>query len=117
MPKSMLLLTLILIAGFKGCNATKPNALTKSSTSINKPTTSAQTLAEKPTFASDIRPILQFRCQPCHFQGGEMYEKLPFDKPETITKLGTKLFTRIKNENEQRVIREFLSKQSASADR
>jgi hypothetical protein len=95
----------------------KPNALTKSSTSMNKPTTSTQTSAERPTFASDIRPILQSRCQPCHFQGGQMYEKLPFDKPETITKLGTKLFTRIKNEDEQRVIREFLSKRSASADR
>ena len=46
-----------------------------------------------------------------------MYEKLPFDKPETITNLGTKLFTRIKNEDQQRVIGEFLSKQSAIADR
>ena len=117
MPKSMLLLTLILIAGFKTCDGAKPNALTKPSTTISKLTTSTQTLAEKPNFASDIRPILQSRCQPCHFQGGQMYEKLPFDKPETITKLGTKLFTRIKNEDEQRVIREFLSKQSASADR
>ena len=79
--------------------------------------TSIKTMPERPTFASDIRPILESRCQPCHFQGGQMYEKLPFDKPETITKLGTKLFTRIKNENEQRVIREFLSEQSASADR
>src|SRR5213083_2839031 len=99
MPKSMLMLTLILIAGFKTCNGTKPNVLTKSSITMNKPTTSTLTLAERPTFASDIRPILQSRCQPCHFQGGQMYEKLPFDKPETITKLGTKLFTRIKNES------------------
>ena len=79
--------------------------------------TSIKTMAERPTFASDIRPILQSRCQPCHFQGGQMYEKLPFDKPETITKLGTKLFTRIKSEDEQRVIREFLLEQSASANR
>jgi serine/threonine-protein kinase len=79
----------------------------------NKPTTSAQTLAERPIFASDIRPILESHCQPCHFQGGQMYEKLPFDKPETITKLGTKLFTRIKNEDQRRVIREFLSEQSS----
>jgi len=79
--------------------------------------TSIKTMAERPTFASDIRPILESSCQPCHFQGGQMYEKLPFDKPETITKLGTKLFTRIKNEDEQRVIRQFLSEQSASADR
>src|SRR5215831_720892 len=83
----------------------------------NKPTTSTQTLTERPTFTSDIRPILQSSCQPCHFQGGQMYEKLPFDKPETITKLGPKLFTRIKNEDQQRVIREFLSEQSARADR
>jgi hypothetical protein len=87
----MLMLTLILIAGFKTCNGTKPNALTKSSTTMNKPTTSTQTLAERPTFVSDIRPILQSRCQPCHFQGGQMYQKLPFDKPETITKLGHKV--------------------------
>ena len=79
--------------------------------------TSIKTMAERPTFASDIRPILESSCQPCHFPGGQMYEKLPFDKPETITKLGTKLFTRIKNEDQQRVIREFLSEQSASADR
>jgi hypothetical protein len=116
MPKSMLMLTLILIAGLKTCNGTKPNALTKSST-MNQPTASSQTLAERPTFASDIRPILQSSCQPCHFQGGKMYEKLPFDKRETITKLGTKLFTRIKDEDQRRVIREFLSEQSATADR
>jgi hypothetical protein len=116
MPKSMVMLTLILIAGFKTCTGTKQNASTKSNTTMNKHTTFTQTLAEKPNFASDIRPILQSRCQPCHFQGGQMYEKLPFDKPETITKLGTKLFTRIKNEGEQRVIREFLSKRSQSAD-
>jgi hypothetical protein len=79
--------------------------------------TSIKTMAERPSFVSDIRPILQSSCQPCHFQGGKMYEKLPFDKPETITKLGTKLFTRIKDEEQQRIIREFLSEQSASADR
>ena len=95
----------------------KPNALTKRSTAMDKPTTSIRTLAEMSTFASDIKPILQSSCQPCHFQGGQMYEKLPFDKPETITKLGTKLFTRIKNEDQQRVIRKFLSEQSPSADR
>jgi len=42
-----------------------------------------------------------------------MYERLPFDKSEIITKLGTKSFTRIKNEDQQRVIWEFLLEQSA----
>jgi hypothetical protein len=61
-----------------------------------------------PDFDTEIKPIFQARCQPCHFQGGQVYDKMPFDKPETITRLGTKLFTRIKDEKERAVIREFL---------
>lgn len=38
-----------------------------------------------------------------------MYDRLPFDKPETIRELGEKLFTRIKGPNEQQVIRHFLA--------
>ena len=41
-----------------------------------------------------------------------MYERRPFDRPETITALGTKLFTRLKDQDEQQVIREFLARQS-----
>ncbi len=66
---------------------------------------SAQT---KVDFATQIQPILQSRCMPCHFAGGTMYERLPFDQAKTIGTLGEKLFTRIKDENEQRLIREFL---------
>ena len=62
----------------------------------------------KPDFDTQVKPIFQARCQPCHFPGGKVYERMPFDKPETITRLGEKLFTRIKDENEQRMIREFL---------
>ena len=60
-------------------------------------------------FAKDVRPILEQRCQPCHFAGGKMYAQLPFDEPETIQKLGTKLFTRIRKDDEQKVIRAFLA--------
>ena len=38
-----------------------------------------------------------------------MYQRLPFDRPRTIQGLGTKLFTRIEDEKERRVIREFLA--------
>ncbi len=60
-------------------------------------------------FARDVRPILEARCQPCHFTGGRMYEALPFDREETVHLLGTKLFTRIKAEDEQRVIGALLA--------
>ena len=62
-------------------------------------------------FATQIRPIFESSCQPCHFNGGTMYQRLPFDRPETIKSLGTKLFTRIQDENKRRLIREFLSQE------
>ena len=66
------------------------------------------TRSPKPNFETEIKPIFLAKCQPCHFQGGKVYDQMPFDKAETITRLGTKLFTRIKDEKEQRLIREFL---------
>jgi hypothetical protein len=62
-------------------------------------------------FAKDVRPILEQRCVPCHFAGGKMYARLPFDRPQTIDKLGTKLFTRIRDEKQRDVIRRFLARQ------
>jgi hypothetical protein len=38
-----------------------------------------------------------------------MYDRFFFDCPETITQLGPKLFTRIKDEDSQRTIRAFLA--------
>ena len=60
-------------------------------------------------FTTTVRPILSARCGTCHDPGGKMYARLPFDRPATIVKLGTKLFTRIKDEKEQRLIREFIA--------
>ena len=63
----------------------------------------------KVDFVTHVEPILKAKCQPCHFSGGKVYDKLPFDRPETIKTLGTKLFTRIQDESERKVIREFLA--------
>jgi hypothetical protein len=60
-------------------------------------------------FDSQVKPILQTRCTPCHFPGGVMYAKLPFDQARTIRDLGEKLFTRIKDEQEQALLRSFLA--------
>jgi hypothetical protein len=62
-------------------------------------------------FDTEIKPIFEARCQPCHFRGGKVYDKMPFDRPETIKTLGTKLFTRIRDENERSLIRAFLAQQ------
>jgi hypothetical protein len=62
-------------------------------------------------FAKQIRPILEERCQPCHFPGGKMYDRLPFDRPQTILTLGTRLFTRIHDEKKRQLIRQFLTQE------
>ena len=107
MRVSMLMLTLFLILGVVGYHYARRTS--SSAAAQNFATVSFAAPAAKPDFESQIKPIFQARCQPCHFQGGKVYDKMPFDKPETITRLGEKLFTRIKDKEEQRLIREFLS--------
>jgi hypothetical protein len=63
------------------------------------------------SFEKDVAPILSGKCQPCHFPGGSMYAKRPFDKPATIVALGEKLFTRIKDEKQRVIIRAYLAEQ------
>ena len=60
-------------------------------------------------FDTQVKPIFEAKCMPCHFSGGQMYDRLPFDKPATIKKLGARLFTRIKEENDRRLIEDFLT--------
>jgi len=60
-------------------------------------------------FDTQLKPIFQSKCMPCHFSGGKMYDRLPFDKPATIKKLGTRLFTRIKDEPDRKLIEDFLT--------
>ena len=107
MRASLLMLALFLILGVGACHHPRPG--TSSAGVRNFATLSFAPTAKKPDFTTEIKPIFQTRCQPCHFQGGKVYDKLPFDKPETINRLGEKLFTRIKDKEEQRLIREFLS--------
>lgn len=61
-------------------------------------------------FASQVQPLLE-GCRPCHFEGGKMYEELPFDDPGTVLTLGEALFTRIKEAEAQALIRAFLAQE------
>ena len=106
----LLSLTLLLVLGFGACHHSSEGVSMRPQAFVTSAAASTTNLApKKPDFESEIKPIFQGRCQPCHFAGGKVYDRLPFDKPETITRLGTKLFTRIKDEKEQRLIREFLA--------
>jgi hypothetical protein len=109
MRVSKLIPALMLSLVYNACGGAKPDVA--SSISMSRPisTVSNAALPTKIDFATEVRPILESRCTPCHFAGGVMYQRLPFDRSETIKTLGTKLFTRLKDENQQRLIREFLS--------
>jgi hypothetical protein len=91
--------------------ARTPEGQTTSGPAASVPNPAQQTTVHALDFDSTVKPILEKHCRPCHFTGGVMYEKLPFDRAKTIRELGEKLFTRIKNPDEQAAIRKFLTQQ------
>ena len=101
----LLLIALVLLLVDSG--GVKPARTAWAVSSASAPAASAPKV--KVDFDTQVKPIFEAKCMPCHFSGGQMYDRLPFDKPATIRKLGARLFTRIKEENDRRMIKEFLS--------
>ena len=100
------LLVCILIAGallfvFKKRSIVSPakSSLTSSPSILSNDTIS---------FTRQIQPILVKHCSPCHFTGGKMYKKMPFDKGETIVNHEVALLKRIKDEKEKALIQKFI---------
>jgi len=60
-------------------------------------------------FKTEVMPLLQRNCSPCHFPGGKLYDKLPFDKGETIISHKGGIMKRIKKEEELELIKKFTS--------
>ncbi|SRR6266700_5460193 len=67
-------------------------------------------------FSLQIEPILTTHCNPCHFPGGKMYERLPFDKASTILKpeIRPGLLKRINDKKENEIVRKFIEQQERS---
>lgn len=66
-------------------------------------------------FSKQIQPIFINHCSPCHFTGGKMYEKLPFDKQETIVTHETGILKRIKDEKEVILIKAFITQEQTNS--
>src|SRR5258705_13222163 len=61
-------------------------------------------------FTLQVQLILQKNCSPCHFPGGKMYAKLPFDIPQTILSLKKdRVLMRIKDINEKELVMKFIN--------
>ncbi len=65
-------------------------------------------VVEKIDFEKRVKPIFVKNCSPCHFTGGKMYERLPFDKDTTILNHHEAILKRIKNEEENAILKKFV---------
>jgi len=68
---------------------------------------SAIVLRDTIDFTKQIQPILIKNCSPCHFTGGKMYERMPFDKDTTIINHEKGILRRIKGD-ENVLIKTFI---------
>ena len=79
---------------------------TSNKPAVEKNTT--QKFEEKIDFEKQVKLIFVKNCSPCHFTGGKMYEKLPFDKDTTIFNHQDAILKRIKNEEENAILKSFV---------
>ncbi|HEX6179694.1 MAG TPA: hypothetical protein VFZ47_00535 [Chitinophagaceae bacterium] len=63
-------------------------------------------------FTKQIQPILQKNCSPCHFTGGKMYEKMPFDASQTLLSHKEGILRRIKQEEENGLLKQYIDQRS-----
>jgi hypothetical protein len=98
------LLFFYLFAGGFFCNGMKE---TVSVHSENEKT--INTGNDSPRFTLHVQPILEKNCSPCHFPGGKMYDKLPFDDSTTLLNHQEGILKRIKKEDENAVLKKFIS--------
>ena len=80
------------------------NSKRSSSTITRNPVTFSKDTID---FTSQVQPILVKNCSPCHFTGGKMYEKMPFDKDTTIINHEKGILKRIKGD-ENLVLKTFI---------
>lgn len=66
-----------------------------------------QVLKDTIHFTTQVQPILEKKCSPCHFPGGKMYARMPFDRDTTILNHEGGILKRIKGE-ENLVIKTFI---------
>lgn len=65
------------------------------------------------SFISQIQPILQKNCSPCHFTGGKMYERMPFDAAQTLLAHKDGILKRFKQEEENGLLKKYIEQRTA----
>jgi hypothetical protein len=79
--------------------------------SVVQPGDSVIVNAELINFKSSIQPILKLHCSPCHFPGGKMYSRMPFDSATTIVAHKDGILRRIKDSTENEKLKLFIDQE------
>lgn len=98
-------LLFLLLGGIGFCHVSQTNPTPAEPATIVAPELPP---ADTISFAAQIQPILQSKCNPCHFPGGKMYDAMPFDRAATILEHSGGVLKRIKDGEEGRLLREFV---------
>ncbi len=66
-------------------------------------------------FEKEVLPVLVQNCSPCHFTGGKMYERLPFDKAATLINNADKILKRVSSDEKKAIVKDFILQNKNSA--
>ena len=90
----------------------KPAPDNQEKTIPNETSAANSVVEDTVSFSVQVMPILQSRCNPCHFPGGKMYDKMPFDRAETLTGHEKGVLKRVKNVQENELIKQYYAQKS-----
>ena len=96
----LLIFCLVLLAAWLTLSTKKTSALSHKQTK--------QIFKDTINFTVQVQPILVKRCSPCHFTGGKMYARLPFDKDTTIINHSEGILRRIKTGDDNLILKRFI---------
>ena len=105
----MIVLIMVLSAGLCFCSTKKEQPGIKGN-SI------ASFSGDKLNFQTQVEPVFQKNCSPCHFPGGKIYGRMPFDKDTTIIHHEAGILRRIKNAEEVSLIKRFIQENEEEKD-
>jgi len=107
---------IVLLLGWAVISSNKQDYTSPSESAATKPSgTPVMNSTAQVSFENDVLPIFKTNCNPCHFPGGKMYDRMPFDKPATILSHSDGILKRIKKDEQAAVIRQFVSQNAESS--
>lgn len=65
-------------------------------------------------FKKEVMPLLQSKCSPCHFEGGKMYERMPFDKATTLSTHAAGILRRLNDANDKQLVEKYIKEHQSA---